>query len=73
MINKSWQKKQNHRQNQELLQCIFCSHILWTCNYIYYLSYLYIAHTETHTHTHTHTYTHTHTFGINLYNLELPY
>ena len=37
MINKSDKKKQNHRQNQELLQCLFYSHILLTYNYIIYI------------------------------------
>ena len=46
MIKKSWQKKQNLRQNHEPLQCIFYLHILWTYNYI-----IYILHTHSLTHT----------------------
>ena len=60
---KTDKKKQNKTQNQETVQCVLDTYMLWTYNCIVYIIIYYITHiiytyyiyAHIHTHTHAHT------------------
>ena len=67
---KTDKKKHNKTQNQETVQCVLDTYMLWTYNCIVYIIIYYITHIiytyYIYAHIHTHTHMHTHNYKFQL-------